>query len=380
MPKVFIPNETGRGEARVAATPETVRKMADLDLEVWLEKGAGNAAHFAAAEYAEAGAREAGDAAEAWSTADIVLTVGAPSLEQAGTLAAGAALIGLLSPWTATDLVRTLAERKVTALPMELIPRITRAQSMDALSSQANIAGYKAVLLGAARLDRYFPLLMTAAGTVRPARVLVMGAGVAGLQAIATAKRLGAVVEVTDIRPAVKEQVASLGGRFIDLPGLEGGEGKGGYAKEVGEDFLERQRAILTEHVAASDVVLTTALVPGKRAPTLLTRAMVEAMRPGAVVVDLAAEQGGNCELTRAGEEVEHGGVVILGPANLPGSLPRDASALYSRNVLGLLHEILGEGGITIDRENDVIGPTLLTYQGEVVHAAIAERMKGTSS
>jgi NAD(P) transhydrogenase subunit alpha len=260
---------------------------------------------------------------------------------------------------------------------MELIPRITRAQSMDALSSQANIAGYKAVLVAATRLDRYFPLLMTAAGTVRPAKVVVMGAGVAGLQAIATAKRLGAVVEVTDIRPAVKEQVASLGGRFIDLPGLESGEGTGGYAKEVGEDFLTRQREILTRHVAAADVVLTTALVPGKRAPTLLTRQMVEAMRPGSVVVDLAGEQGGNCELTRAGEEVVHGGVLVLGPTNLPGSLPRDASSLYARNVLSLLQEILEEGAITIDRENDVVGPTLLTYQGQVVHAAIAERLQG---
>jgi NAD(P) transhydrogenase subunit alpha len=303
--------------------------------------------------------------------------VGPPSIERAASLRPGAVLIGLLAPWSADALLRVLAERQVTSLPMELIPRITRAQSMDALSSQANIAGYKAVLVAATRLDRYFPLLMTAAGTVRPAKVVVMGAGVAGLQAIATAKRLGAVVEVTDIRPAVKEQVASLGGRFIDLPGLESGEGTGGYAKEVGEDFLTRQREILTRHVAAADVVLTTALVPGKRAPTLLTRQMVEAMRPGSVVVDLAGEQGGNCELTRAGEEVVHGGVLVLGPTNLPGSLPRDASSLYARNVLSLLQEILEEGAITIDRENDVVGPTLLTYQGQIVHAAIAERLQG---
>jgi len=375
MPKVFIPNEHGRGESRVAATPETVRKMTDLGLEVRLESGAGESAHFTAAEYAEAGGHASEDANADWSSADLVLMVGPPTLERAAELRSGAVLIGLLSPWSARDLVRTLNERQVTSLPMELIPRITRAQSMDALSSQANIAGYKAVLLAAARLDRYFPLLMTAAGTVRPAKVVVMGAGVAGLQAIATAKRLGAVVEVTDIRPAVKEQVASLGGRFIDLPGLESGEGKGGYAKEVGEDFLTRQREILTQHVAAADVVLTTALVPGRKAPTLLTREMVEAMRPGAVVVDLASEQGGNCELTRAGEEVVHGGVVVLGPANLPGSLPRDASSLYARNVLSLLQEILGGEGLTIDRENDVVGPTLLTHQGEVVHAAIAKRM-----
>jgi NAD(P) transhydrogenase subunit alpha len=377
MPKVLIPNELGRGELRVAATPETVRRMVEMGLEVRLEEGAGESAHFSAAEYLEAGGLASENVDADWASADLVLTVGPPSIERAASLRPGAVLIGLLAPWSADALLRVLAERQVTSLPMELIPRITRAQSMDALSSQANIAGYKAVLVAATRLDRYFPLLMTAAGTVRPAKVVVMGAGVAGLQAIATAKRLGAVVEVTDIRPAVKEQVASLGGRFIDLPGLESGEGTGGYAKEVGEDFLTRQREILTRHVAAADVVLTTALVPGKRAPTLLTRQMVEAMRPGSVVVDLAGEQGGNCELTRAGEEVVHGGVLVLGPTNLPGSLPRDASSLYARNVLSLLQETLEEGAITIDRENDVVGPTLLTYQGQVVHAAIAERLQG---
>jgi NAD(P) transhydrogenase subunit alpha len=280
--------------------------------------------------------------------------------------------VGFLSPFQQQETVRRLAERKVSSMAMELVPRISRAQSMDALSSQASIAGYKAVLLAAHRLDRYFPLLMTAAGTIPPSRVVVMGAGVAGLQAIATAKRLGAVVEVSDIRPAVKEQVESLGGRFIELPLEESGEGEGGYAKEMGEDFLRRQREIVTRHVAEADVVITTALVPGKKAPILLTREMVEGMRPGAVVVDLAVAQGGNCELSKLGEEVVHNGVLLLGPANLPAETALDASTLYARNLLALIREMVKEGKIEIDLEDEVVDGSLVTHQGKVHNAALA--------
>jgi NAD(P) transhydrogenase subunit alpha len=250
---------------------------------------------------------------------------------------------------------------------MELIPRVTRAQGMDALSSQASIAGYKAVLVAAGACPRLFPMMTTAAGTVRPARVVVLGAGVAGLQALATARRLGAVVEVSDIRPAVQEQVESLGGRFIELPGMESGEGRGGYAREMGEEFLRRQREILTERLRGADVVITTALVPGKRAPVLLTAEMVAAMKPGAVVVDLAAEQGGNCERTRPGEEVEVGGVRILGPRNLAVTVPHDASLLYARNVAAFVEHLTRDGAFAVDRADEIAGPTVLAADGEVV-------------
>ncbi|HJX28904.1 MAG TPA: NAD(P) transhydrogenase subunit alpha, partial [Thermoanaerobaculia bacterium] len=282
MPNVFIPRERRRGETRVAATPETVKKMVKSGLEVTLERGAGEFAFFRDADYEAAGARLEDDAARGWSAADVVLKVVAPDPSEAAGLRSGALLIGLLAPRREPDLVRLLAGRGATSLAMELIPRITRAQTMDALSSQANIGGYKAVLLAALHLPKYFPLLMTAAGTIKPARVVIMGAGVAGLQAIATARRLGAIVEVSDIRPAVKEQVQSLGARFIELPLAESGEGQGGYAREMGEDFLRRQREIVQQHLSQADAVITTALIPGRPAPKLVTTEMVNAMRPGA--------------------------------------------------------------------------------------------------
>jgi NAD(P) transhydrogenase subunit alpha len=272
-----------------------------------------------------------------------------------------------------------MAERRFSSIALELLPRVTRAQTMDVLSSQASIGGYKAVVLAASRLNKYFPLLMTAAGTISPARVVVMGAGVAGLQAIATAKRLGAIVEVSDIRPEVKEQVESLGGRFIALPMAESGAGTGGYAKEMGADFLRRQRETLKEHVAAAHVVITTAQVPGKKAPMLLDREMVEVMRAGAVVVDLAAASGGNCELTRADEEVEHKGVLVLGPSNLPASMPHDASLLYARNVAALLEHVCKEGALVLDREDEIVAGALVTHDGEVVHPAVAEAIGAKS-
>lgn len=386
MSLVFVPEETHAGESRVAATPETVQKMVKEGFEVAVQSGAGAASWFSNAAYEKAGARIVpdGEADGAWSAADAVLVVRPPDPERARKLRKGALLVGLLAPYKSTGLIEALNEGGVSSLAMELVPRISRAQSMDALSSQASIGGYKAVILAAAHLGRYFPLLMTAAGTIPPSRVVVMGAGVAGLQAVATAKRLGAVVEVSDIRPAVQEQVESLGGKFIDLPMQETGEGAGGYAKQMGEDFLRRQREIVTEHLAKANVAITTALIPGKPAPRLITREMVEAMRPGAVIVDLAIEQGGNCELARADEEVRHGGVTVVAPSNLPATMPEDASTLYARNVHALLQLLAGEEGLALgedlDTEDEVIAGCLLTHGGRVAHEGIAQSLQEVTS
>lgn len=366
MAKVFVPKESRPGETRVAATPETVKRLTAAGQEVVVEAGAGAAAYFSDAVYEAAGAGLAGDGAAAWRSADAVLKVAPLTADEAGALRSGAVVVGFLAPYRERETVERLAAGGVTALAMELVPRITRAQPMDALSSQASIAGYKAALLAAARLPRYFPLMMTAAGTIPPARVVVMGAGVAGLQAIATARRLGAVVEVSDVRAAVKEQVESLGGRFIELPQAESGEGTGGYAREMGEEFLARQRQIVAERVAAADAVVTTALVPGRPAPRLVTAAMVEAMRPGSVVVDLAIEQGGNCELSEADREVVHGGVLVLAPSNLAATVPHHASTLYARNVQALFQLLLRDGQLAVDPSDEVVAGCLLTHQGEV--------------
>jgi len=380
MANVFIPRERRPGETRVAATPDTVRKMIKLGLEVTLERGAGEGSAYLDPDYEAAGAHLTDDPGAAAEAADVILTVRPPDPDDVAGLKAGAVLIGLLAPHHNLDLVRSMAGRKVTALAMELIPRITRAQSMDALSSQASIAGYRAVLLAAWRLPKYFPLLMTAAGTIAPARVVIMGAGVAGLQAIATARRLGAVVEVSDVRPVVKEQVESLGGKFIPLPPPSdqspSGEGQGGYAREMGEEFLRQQREIVKKHLAAANAAITTALVPGRRAPILITAEMVEAMRPGSVIVDLAVEQGGNCELSQPDREVMHNGVLILGPSNLPAGMPTDASNLYAKNVLALLQEIVKEGSITINAADEVLAGSLLTHDGAVLHKPTADLLQ----
>lgn len=380
MVKVFIPRERRPGETRVAVTPETVRRMAKQGLEVAVERGAGLASLFPDADYEAAGARLVDDPTESWETADVVLKVtppdrypGLPGHEAEG-LKPGAVLIGFLAPHKNLEMVRILAAGGVTSFSLELVPRVTRAQSMDALSSQASIGGYKAVLLAAWRLAKYFPLLMTAAGTIKPSRVVIMGAGVAGLQAIATARRLGAVVEVSDIRPAVKEQVESLGAKFIELPLQESGEGQGGYAREMGEDFLRRQREIVQRHLSAADAVITTALVPGRPAPRLVTAEMVAAMRPGAVIVDLAVEQGGNCELSQADREVTtENGVLILGPSNLPAAMPHDASLLYARNVHALLQLLLDkEGRLAPDMTDEILAGAVLTHGGQVLHQPTA--------
>jgi NAD(P) transhydrogenase subunit alpha len=380
MLKLFIPKERAKGEARVAATPETVKRLAKEGLQVVVESQAGTGAAILDQRYQDAGARIATDLAAEWASADVIFKVAAPADASAGNnvsaLKPGALLVAFLQPYRNPAMVRTLAAGKVTALAMELVPRITRAQSMDALSSQANIAGYKAALLAASRLGKYFPMLMTAAGTIPSAKVVVMGAGVAGLQAVATAKRLGAVVWVSDVRPVVKEQVESLGGKFIDLPTQESGEGQGGYAKEMSKDFLARQQAILQEHIASADVVITTALIPGRPAPRLVTADMVRAMRPGSVIVDLAAEQGGNCALTVADQEVVAHGVTILGFTNLPSSMPLDASTLYARNVLELALLVLKGGDLKLDVSDEIIQGALLTHDGRIVHGPTAEAAK----
>ncbi|AKU91881.1 Re/Si-specific NAD(P)(+) transhydrogenase subunit alpha [Vulgatibacter incomptus] len=370
MVTVFVPRERRPGERRVAATPETVKRLVKEGMQVLVEGGAGHGCHLEDEGYRNAGARIVGGGAEDWGAADLILKVGPIAHNElvggteAGAVRAGAVVVGLLAPHKSADALAKLAERGASALAMELVPRISRAQKMDALSSQASIAGYKAVLLAAGSLGKYFPLLMTAAGTVQPAKVVVMGAGVAGLQAVATARRLGATVEVSDIRPAVKEQVESLGARFIDLPMPESGEGQGGYAKEVTESFLRQQQEILSAKIAAADVVITTALVPGRPAPRLVTAEMVSRMRPGAVIVDLAVEQGGNCELSVAGEDVVRSGVRIIGQENLAATLPEDASMLYARNVAEVA-SLVAKGG-AIDLSDEIARAMLVTRGGEV--------------
>ncbi|HEY0713403.1 MAG TPA: Re/Si-specific NAD(P)(+) transhydrogenase subunit alpha [Polyangia bacterium] len=381
MLRIWVPKETAAGETRVAATPDTVKRLVAEGFAVSVQAGAGEAANFSDQRYRDAGAII--EAATAWRAADLILKVAPlglnPALggDEAGAVKTGAVVIGFCSPHKNLAMVRRLRDGGVTALAMELVPRITRAQKMDALSSQGSIAGYKAVLRAAERLPRYFPMLTTAAGTTAAAKVVVMGAGVAGLQAIATARRLGALVWVSDVRPAVKEQVESLGGKFIDLPMQESGDGQGGYAKEMSRAFLERQQALITEHVASADVVITTAQVPGRPAPRLVTAEMVKRMRAGSVLVDLAAEQGGNCELTEPGREVVKHGVLIQGQVNLPATMPQAASALYAHNVLELVLHLHKAGKLTVNVDDDITGPTLLTHAGRVVHAPTAALLTG---
>jgi NAD(P) transhydrogenase subunit alpha len=359
----------------VAVVPEVARKLVDLGFQVVVESGAGGAAGFTDQAYRDAGAEVVAGPGSVLGDADVVLKVQPPSIEEVRLLKPRSTLISFLQPATQAAVVQALAQQGVTAFSLELLPRISRAQSMDALSSQASLAGYKAVIMAADRLGKFFPMLMTAAGTIAPARVLVLGAGVAGLQAIATARRLGAVVEAYDVRPAVKEEVQSLGARFIELE-LEAQEGQGGYAREQSEDFLRRQRELLGERVAAADVVITTAAVPGRRAPLLVTADMVRAMRPGSVVVDLAAETGGNCELTVPGKVVDVGGVLVEGTLNVPSTVPLHASQLYARNVTNLLQHLLKEGRVEVDFEDEITKGSCVTYRGEVVNERAREMIR----
>jgi NAD(P) transhydrogenase subunit alpha len=377
MTILFVPRETQPGETRVAATPETVRRFVRAGVEVLVERGAGAAAAFPDSAYADAGASLTDP--EAWATADLIAKVQPPTLEEAARLSAGAIIVCMVIPAAQLELVRALRESGVTCLALDLVPRITRAQSMDVLSSQATIAGYKAVLLAAAHLSKLCPLLMTAAGTIKPAKVVVFGAGVAGLQAIATARRLGCVVEATDVRLAAKEQVESLGAKFIEVEGAEDLEDEGGYAKEASAEFLERQRAEVARRVAEAHIVITTALIPGRTAPILVTEEMVRSMPAGSVIVDLAVESGGNCVLSEAGEYVRAHGVTIIGERNLPATVPADASDLFSKNVLSLLKPFIVEGALILDMEDEVIAGCCLTHAGELCHAPTAELLSASA-
>jgi NAD(P) transhydrogenase subunit alpha len=383
---VGIVKESFPNEARVAMVPSLVPQLAKAGIEVIIESGAGDAAGFLDNEYSAKGAKVVGDRAEVFGTADAIAQVRAlgANTEQGRTdldlMRDGQAIIGMCEPLTEHEANKAIAEKGATLFSMEMMPRITRAQSMDVLSSMATIAGYKAVLLAANALPKMFPMMMTAAGTIAPAKVFVVGAGVAGLQAIASAKKLGAKVQAYDVRPAVKEQVESLGGKFVELElETDTAEDAGGYAKELGEDFYKKQREMMLAVVAESDVVITTAAIPGKKAPILVTEEMVEGMHPGSVIIDLAAERGGNCELTEAGEEVVVGGVKIIGPMNIPTTVPYHASQMYAKNIATFLLHLVDEGELKIDTEDEITEGTLITQGGKVVNKRILEAMDASS-
>lgn len=376
---IAVPKEIVAGETRVALTPEGVTKLTKLGYQIRVQAGAGTAAGMMDNEYKEHGAEIITDVASLYSGADILVKVQIPADHQdtgkheLEMMKNGAFYIGFLYPLVNTDLAKKAAACGVNVFAMDAIPRTTKAQRMDALSSQTNLAGYKATVMGANALGKIFPLMMTAAGTITPARVVIMGAGVAGLQAIATAKRLGALVEVSDVRKAVKEEVESLGAKFIEVESSEDLDGEGGYAREASEDYLKKQKEVLEKHVGEADVVITTALVPGKKAPILITESMVKKMHPGSVIVDMATEQGGNCELSEMGKTVVKEGVTIIGQTNLPALLPFNASELYSRNVFALIQYLTKEGSLVLDQEDEIVQGSLITHNGEIVHARTKE-------
>ena len=379
--KIAVPRERRAHERRVAATPDTVKKYVALGLSVVVEAGAGEQSRILDSQYEAAGATIESDPARVYADADVVLKVQRPLLagegdiDELSLIKRGAVLLGVLSPFNDPDSVQAYAAADVTALALEFVPRITRAQGMDVLSSQSNLAGYRAVLDAAAEYDRGMPMMMTAAGTIAPARVMVLGAGVAGLQAIATAKRLGAIVSATDVRPAAKEQVESLGGRFVMVESEETKEAEtaGGYAKEMSDDFKRRQAELVAETIKSQDIVICTALIPGRKAPILVNDEMVASMRPGSIVVDLAVEQGGNCTASRPGEVIEVGGVKIVGHFNVPSRIAADASSLYAKNLLNYLTPLVSNEdgvGLRLDAEDEIVAATTLTRDGRVVHPA----------
>jgi len=375
--KIGVLSETLQGERRVALVPDVAAKLAASGFEMVVEMGAGEQAGFTDDAYRKAGVAIEADRHALLGGADVMLSVQPPRLEDVAQLRVGAITMSFLQPTTQGTLIEALATHSITAFSLELIPRISRAQSMDVLSSQASLAGYKAVLMAANRLGKFFPMLMTAAGTIPPAHVLVLGAGVAGLQAIATARRLGAVVEAYDVRPAVKEEMKSLGARFLELE-LQGQEGEGGYAREQSQEFLTKQRELLTEHVAAADVVITTAAVPGRRAPLLVTALMVKGMRRGSVIVDLAAETGGNCEVTQPGQVIEADGVWVDGTTNVPSTMALHASQLYARNVTHLLQHLISNGKVKLDFEDEITRGCCVTHDGQVVNERVRQLMSAT--
>ena len=369
---VGVLTETAPNETRVAVVPEVASKLKALGATLLMQSGAGRLAQFPDNSFTGV---EFADAATILARADVLLKVQPPSPAEIGALKSGAVVIGFMQAYARPDIVKALRDRRITSFAMELVPRISRAQSMDALSSQAAVAGYKAVLIAANALEKFFPMLTTAAGTIRPASVLVIGAGVAGLQAIATAKRLGAVVEAYDVRGATKEQVKSLGAKFVDT-GVSA-EGAGGYARELTEEEKAKQQAVLDQRIAASDAVISTASVPGRAAPRIIGEAAVARMRPGSVIVDIAAEQGGNCALTRAGETVTHGGVKVIGPINLPATLACHASEMYARNVFNLLKPALPKGELAIDWQDEVFAGAVLTHDGQIKHEGTRKVVEG---
>ena len=374
---VVIPKENLENETRVAATPGTVKELIKFGVQVHVESQAGLSAHISDKEYEDSGAKIVDSKEKLFSQADIVLKVLPPTLDQIVLLRPKTVMVSFCQTTRDMDTVKALKEQSVTGFSMHLIPRTTLAQKMDALSSQANIAGYKAVLLAASRLGVYMPLLMTAAGTIRPAKVLVLGAGVAGLQAIATAKRLGAQVEAFDVRPVVKEQVESLGAKFIEVESHEDeGVGEGGYAKETSEDYKQRQQDLIHEHISKADVVITTALIPGKPAPLLIPRAMVQSMKPGSIIMDLASENGGNCELTQKDQIVDHNGITIDGTSNIPGLMPVHASELYAKNITAFITYMIKDGELNLDLEDEIISGAMYSHHGEITNEQTLEAIK----
>lgn len=373
--KLAIPKERLEGETRVAASPETVKKLTALGLEVIVESGAGEHASIADQIYADAGAAIAQSAADALKDADIVFKVRAPSDEEIGMMKRGAMLAAILNPWDDKPRLQKYAAAGVNAFAMEFMPRISRAQSMDVLSSQSNLAGYKAVINAAAAFTRAMPMMMTAAGTIAPARVFIMGVGVAGLQAIATAKRLGAIVSATDVRSATKEQVESLGGTFVMVESEESGDAAGGYAKEMSDEYKRAQAALVAEHIKKQDIVITTALIPGRPAPELVSEEMVKTMKPGSILVDLAVERGGNCPLSEPGKRVQKHGVLLMGDVNVAAQLSVDASSLYAKNLLNFITPLIDKEtkALAINWEDEIITGTCLTKDGQVVHPSLRE-------
>ena len=376
---VAVPKEQSKNETRVAATPGTVKELIKDGAKVLVESGAGEASFISDKEYEKAGSTIITDSKELLSKGNVIIKVLAPTLDQIVHLQPKSVLISFCQTSRELDTVKALREQSVTGFSMHLIPRTTLAQKMDALSSQANIAGYKAVLMAANKLGVYMPLLMTAAGTIRPAKILVLGAGVAGLQAIATAKRLGAQVEAFDVRPAVKEQVESLGAKFIEVSSdtSEGeGEGEGGYAKETSEEYKKLQQKLIHSHIIKADAVITTALIPGRSAPVLIPSSMVEEMKPGSVIIDLAAENGGNCELTKVDESISFNGIEIDGTSNIPGTMPVHASELYSKNVAALLAYMTKDGELNLDLEDEIISGSMYTHLGEITNSSTKEALE----
>ena len=363
-----VPKETKAGESRVALTPEIVKQLVKAGFTVQVETEAGHSASFSDTNYADAGAEIVQNTTTLWSQADVILKVNAPSVFEAKMMKKEAVLISFLYAYTVPDLLDTFNQSHITSFSMDAVPRISRAQKMDALSSQTNLAGYKAVIMAANQSGKIFPLMMTAAGTIPPAKVLIFGAGVAGLQAIATAKRLGAVVEVTDVRPETKEQVESLGGRFLTVENTEGVKTEGGYAKEVSKEFLEKQQALIRQRIKDMDIVITTALVPGKKAPMLIPEDMVKTMKSGSVIVDMAVEWGGNCALSQKDETVVVNGVTIMGSSNLPALLPVNASELYARNISTLLLHLTTNEGFNWAMDEEITKGSLITHKGELLH------------